>query len=104
MLIRAALLAILGAALAFPAHAQQRPVQADVPLECYPSAQFDSYMTQQGFTTRLIGAFDDGDLLIVYQNGTGAFHAGFAIPEKGYTCMLGPGDGLHQVETTGQGT
>ena len=83
--------------------AQQRPVQTDVSVTCYPSAQLDSHMTQQGFTTRLIGAFDDGDLLVVYQNGTGAFHAGFAIPKEGYTCMLGPGTGLQKVETPDPG-
>ena len=83
--------------------AQQRPVQATISLWCYPSAQLDSDMTQQDFTTRLIGAFNDGDLLVVYRDDAGRFNAGFAIPKEGYTCMLGPGEGLHQVETQAPG-
>lgn len=93
-----AAVAFVVAAWSPQAGAQSRgPVQTDVPLTCYPAAALDAYLAQQGFTTKLIGAFDDGDLLVVYRDGTGKFHAGFVATAHGYTCMLGGGSGLEEI-------
>ena len=97
--MRTLLLAILGVTLALPAYAQGVNT---IQLPCYPTRFVEDAMITQGFTDRMTGAFDDGDLLIIYRNKDGRFMAGFANPNGG-TCILGPGDGLQTREMAPKG-
>ena len=88
------LMAILGVTLIGGgfANVQAQGVTTQMSISCYPSLFVENSMLSMGFTERLQGAFDDGDLLLIYRNNSGRFMAGFASP-NGMTCILGPGDG-----------
>ena len=62
-------------------------------IMCFPSLFMENTMLSSGLIERLQGAFDDGDLLLVYRNEAGRFAAGFATAD-GRTCVLGSGTGL----------
>ena len=75
------------------ANVKAQGVTTQMSISCYPSPFVESAMITQGLTERLQGAFDDGDLLLIYRNDSDRFMAAFASP-NGYTCILGPGTGL----------
>ena len=87
------------------AKAQMQSSAAQLLLPCFPSPFVDDAMASQGFTSRLTGAFDDGDLLVVYRDAQGRFMAGFATPQ-GQTCALGQGSGLemHDIQAPKRGS
>lgn len=92
--MRTLLVATLGVTLiGSSANVQAQGVVRQMDIMCYPSLFMENAMLSSGLTERLQGAFDDGDLLLVYRNDAGRFVAGFATA-NGMTCVLGSGTGL----------
>ena len=107
--MRTLILAILGVTLisggSANVQAQMQSSTAMLQLPCYPAQFVDDAMSSEGMTAKIMGAFDDGDLLLIYRDEGGGFMAAFATPE-GQVCTLGAGKGLEtrKVKPVGQGS
>ena len=82
--------ALLALTLCGSAQAQQQML----PVMCAPTMLFEARASAMNFVPAVLGVFDDGDTLILYEAPERKFVVGFKDHQRDFVCVVGQGNGL----------